>query len=244
MSGSGISWACKPAPRSRQITTPVPHHSSFLQAGCPSCHRVPAHQAAVKRVCVCVCMSVCRSDRVVHAHPSNAPARGPTSLAQLLSLRRVSHRRSVLGRRGQVCIRRPLSTVSHGQPRSTLCVCLSLCFSVCERVSVCLSVCLFVSLSLSVCLSLCFSVCERVSACLSVCLSLCFSLCVSVCLSVCVCIRHLFCTVSRGLTLKYVLSRNVTEPAKICFRQIRILCFKLCGCGCGFSMQSWLVPLS
>ena len=28
MSGSGISWAiCKSAPRSRQITTPVPHHS-------------------------------------------------------------------------------------------------------------------------------------------------------------------------------------------------------------------------
>ena len=38
MSGSGISWAmCKSAPRSRQITTPVPHHSCFLQAGCPSC---------------------------------------------------------------------------------------------------------------------------------------------------------------------------------------------------------------
>ena len=30
MSGSGISWAiCKCAPRSRQITTPAPHHSSF-----------------------------------------------------------------------------------------------------------------------------------------------------------------------------------------------------------------------
>ena len=28
---------CKSASRSRQITTPVPHHSSFLQAGCPSC---------------------------------------------------------------------------------------------------------------------------------------------------------------------------------------------------------------
>ena len=27
---------CKSAPRSRQITTPAPHHS-FLQAGCPSC---------------------------------------------------------------------------------------------------------------------------------------------------------------------------------------------------------------
>ena len=38
VSGSGISWAiCKSASRSRQITMPVPHHSSFLQAGCPSC---------------------------------------------------------------------------------------------------------------------------------------------------------------------------------------------------------------
>jgi len=37
VSGSGISWAiCKSAPRSRQITMPAPHHSSFLQAGCPS----------------------------------------------------------------------------------------------------------------------------------------------------------------------------------------------------------------
>ena len=38
MSGSGISWAiCKSASPSRQITMPVPHHSSFLQARCPSC---------------------------------------------------------------------------------------------------------------------------------------------------------------------------------------------------------------
>ena len=38
VSGSGISWAtCKSAPRSRQITMPAPHHSVFLQAGCPSC---------------------------------------------------------------------------------------------------------------------------------------------------------------------------------------------------------------
>ena len=38
MSGSGISWAvCKSASRSRQITMPAPHHSVFLQAGCPSC---------------------------------------------------------------------------------------------------------------------------------------------------------------------------------------------------------------
>jgi len=39
VSGSGISWAiCKSAPHSRQITTPAHHYSSFLQAGCPSCH--------------------------------------------------------------------------------------------------------------------------------------------------------------------------------------------------------------
>jgi len=37
VSGSGISWAiCKSAPRSRQITTPAPHHS-VLHVGCPSC---------------------------------------------------------------------------------------------------------------------------------------------------------------------------------------------------------------
>jgi len=38
MSGSGICWAiCKSAPRFRQITSPAPHHSVFLQAGCSSC---------------------------------------------------------------------------------------------------------------------------------------------------------------------------------------------------------------
>ena len=32
VSGSGISWAiCKSAPRSRQITTPAPHHSFFYR---------------------------------------------------------------------------------------------------------------------------------------------------------------------------------------------------------------------
>ena len=42
VSGSGISWATyKSAPCSRQITTPAPHHSVFLQAGCPSCR--PTH---------------------------------------------------------------------------------------------------------------------------------------------------------------------------------------------------------
>ena len=38
VSSSGISWAiCKSASCSRQITMPVPHYSSFLQAGCPTC---------------------------------------------------------------------------------------------------------------------------------------------------------------------------------------------------------------
>jgi len=36
VSGSGISWAiCKSAPRSRQKTTPVPHHSSFFTGRMP-----------------------------------------------------------------------------------------------------------------------------------------------------------------------------------------------------------------
>jgi len=34
VSGSGINWAiCKSAPRSRQITTPAPHHWSFYRPG-------------------------------------------------------------------------------------------------------------------------------------------------------------------------------------------------------------------
>jgi len=36
VSGSGISWAiCKSASRSRQITTPVPHHSKFFTGRMP-----------------------------------------------------------------------------------------------------------------------------------------------------------------------------------------------------------------
>ena len=38
VSSSGVSWAiCKSAPRCRQITTPAPHRSVFLQAGGLSC---------------------------------------------------------------------------------------------------------------------------------------------------------------------------------------------------------------
>ena len=53
VSGSGISWAiCKSAPHSTQTTTPAPHHSVFLQAGCPSCrptNSVKALKAVVVR---------------------------------------------------------------------------------------------------------------------------------------------------------------------------------------------------
>jgi len=38
------------ASRSREITTPVPHHSSFLQAGCPSC-RPTNSVKALKAIC-------------------------------------------------------------------------------------------------------------------------------------------------------------------------------------------------
>ena len=38
LSGSSISWAvCKSAPCCRQISMLAPHHSVFLQVGCPSC---------------------------------------------------------------------------------------------------------------------------------------------------------------------------------------------------------------
>jgi len=36
--------------------------------------------------------------------------------------------------------------------------------------------------------------------------------------------------------------RDVTEPAKIRIRQMRISCAKSIGCGCGFVMRSKLVP--
>jgi len=46
VSGSGISWAiCKSAPSSRQIITPAPHRSVFLQAGCPSCRPTNSFKA-------------------------------------------------------------------------------------------------------------------------------------------------------------------------------------------------------
>ena len=59
VSGSGISWAVyKSAPRSRQITTPAPHHSVFYRP-----YALPAAQPTVTEVVPekvplngCVCM--------------------------------------------------------------------------------------------------------------------------------------------------------------------------------------------
>jgi len=54
VSGSGISWAaCKSAPSSRQTTTPAPHHSVFLQAGCPSCRPTNSVKALKEHVQIC-----------------------------------------------------------------------------------------------------------------------------------------------------------------------------------------------
>jgi len=50
VNGSGISWAiCKSATRSRQITTPAPHHSVILQAGSLSCH--PTNSVKALKAC-------------------------------------------------------------------------------------------------------------------------------------------------------------------------------------------------
>ena len=57
VSCSDISWAiCKSAPRSRQIIMPAPHHSVFLQAGCPSC-RPTNSVKALKAHFLCIIMS-------------------------------------------------------------------------------------------------------------------------------------------------------------------------------------------
>jgi len=54
VSCSGISWAiCKSAPSSRQVITPAPHHSVFLQVGCPSC-RPTNSVKALKAVTVAI----------------------------------------------------------------------------------------------------------------------------------------------------------------------------------------------
>ena len=61
VTGSGISWAvCKSAPCSRQITTPAPHHSVFLQAGCPSC--CPTNSVKALKALVTACRKLCKQN--------------------------------------------------------------------------------------------------------------------------------------------------------------------------------------
>ena len=73
VSGSGISWNIwKSAPRSRQITMPAPHHSVFLQAGCPSCRRtnsvkaLKADYSSNSSVIVCVWQGMVTYDTVAN----------------------------------------------------------------------------------------------------------------------------------------------------------------------------------
>jgi len=80
VSGSGISVAtCKSAPRSRQITTPAPHHSVFLQAGCPSCHptssikALKASQSTKWNLCVSVYELIYSFSGPMRALGCNAP---------------------------------------------------------------------------------------------------------------------------------------------------------------------------
>ena len=52
LSGSDISWAiCKSAPSFRQITTPAPHHSVFLQASMPFLPPNQQRQSTEGRFC-------------------------------------------------------------------------------------------------------------------------------------------------------------------------------------------------
>ena len=51
VSGSGISWAiCKSAPRSRQITTPAPHHLVFYMPFLPPTNSIKALKRSVASV--------------------------------------------------------------------------------------------------------------------------------------------------------------------------------------------------
>ena len=75
MSGSVISWAiCKSAPRSRQITTPVPHHSVFYRPDAlPACkkNRVVGYEQRKKIIqstykqSLCYVITACHADRLI-----------------------------------------------------------------------------------------------------------------------------------------------------------------------------------
>ena len=68
VSGNGISWAiCKPAPRSRQITTPAPHRSVFYRPDA-----LPAAQPTASkhwRQCIHICLHIKRCFVNTYAYP-------------------------------------------------------------------------------------------------------------------------------------------------------------------------------
>ena len=66
VSDSGISWAiCTSAPCSKQITMPAPHHSVFLQAGCPSCR--PTNSVKALKATNLIIKNVCEAQTVVES---------------------------------------------------------------------------------------------------------------------------------------------------------------------------------
>jgi len=70
VSGSGISWAiCKCAHRSRQITTPAPHHSVFYRPDA-----LLAAQPTVSKHCII--------SYDTHTHPFNGPLSGTTQVSR------------------------------------------------------------------------------------------------------------------------------------------------------------------
>jgi len=75
VSGNGISRAiCKSASRSRQITTPAPHHSVFLQAGCPSCRPTNSVKAlrAIDYIFYCAQESTLTANNAVYLFDCSA----------------------------------------------------------------------------------------------------------------------------------------------------------------------------
>ena len=80
MSGSGISWAiCKSASRSRLITMPAPHHSSFLQAECPSCRPTNSIKTLKARIYI-------KLNRLVFFYLLDSPLMQPLSRSSLVFL--------------------------------------------------------------------------------------------------------------------------------------------------------------
>jgi len=61
---------CKSAPRPRQITMPAPHHSVFLQAGCPSCRTTNS----VKALKALLMPNI--STKFDHSNPTGVPNAG------------------------------------------------------------------------------------------------------------------------------------------------------------------------